>query len=90
MHTITHIHTHTHKLSVMSHCAEAKNRSQQLQAPEIVRALTELFLAVENQAEVLPLCVCLVMCVYIYVYMYIHVYNNWKIMSSSFSMQTYY
>lgn len=31
---------------------EAKNRSQQLLAPEIVRALTELFLAVENQAEV--------------------------------------
>ena len=31
---------------------ETKNKSQQLLAPEIVRALTELFLAVENQAEV--------------------------------------
>ena len=30
-------------------CTEAKN---QMLAPEIVRALTELFLAVENQAEV--------------------------------------
>lgn len=45
----------SHSSGSVSHgnsSTEAKNKSQQLLAPEIVRALTELFLAVENKAEV--------------------------------------
>jgi len=38
--------------SFLAYLAEGKTKSQQLLAPEIVRALTELFLVVENQAEV--------------------------------------
>ena len=45
----------SHSSGCVSHgnsSTEAKNKAQQLLAPEIVRALTELFLAVENKAEV--------------------------------------